>query len=101
MLLIPRLAAISHAFRVVSAASTDNLVLILDASGSMWGRVGGETKIEAARRVVRDLTVKLPTEARLGLVAYGHRQKGDCNDIEELVAPAVAVPLRFQTRSIN
>ncbi len=69
------------------AAGTENLVLILDASGSMWGRVKNETKIEAARRVIRDLVGKLPAHAKLGLVAYGHRQKGECGDIETLVAP--------------
>ncbi|MCB1019556.1 MAG: hypothetical protein KDC27_06485 [Acidobacteria bacterium] len=58
----------------------------------MWGRLGGETKIEAARRVVRDISGKLPAESRLGLIAYGHRQKGDCNDIEELVAPGASGP---------
>jgi Ca-activated chloride channel homolog len=72
------------------AASTDNLVLILDASGSMWGRVNEETKIEAARRVVRDLVGKLPEDAKLGLVAYGHRKKGECSDIETLVPPGSA-----------
>lgn len=74
----------------VSVSAADNLVLILDASGSMWGRVGNETKIEAARRVVRGLVGKLPADARLGLVAYGHRKKGDCSDIETLVAPGSA-----------
>jgi Ca-activated chloride channel family protein len=83
---------------LLSAASTDNLVLILDASGSMWGRVNNETKIEAARRVVRDFTGKLPAGAKLGLVAYGHRQKGDCNDIEELVAPGSASPAAVPDR---
>jgi Mg-chelatase subunit ChlD len=69
------------------AAPADNLILILDASGSMWGRVNGETKIEAARRVVKDLVAGLPADAGLGLVAYGHRAKGDCNDIEVLLPP--------------
>ena len=65
--------------------SRDNFVLILDASGSMWGRVGGETKVEAARRVVGGVVGKLPAGAALGLVAYGHRRKGDCADIETIV----------------
>lgn len=69
------------------SAAPQNLVLILDASGSMWGRLGSETKIESARRVVRDLAGKLPADSKLGLVAYGHRRKGDCSDIETL-APA-------------
>ncbi len=67
------------------SSAADNLVLILDASGSMWGKVGSETKVEAARKVVRDIVGKLPAGSKLGLVAYGHRQKGDCNDIETLV----------------
>ncbi len=74
----------------LAGAVPDNLVLILDASGSMWGRVHSETKIEAARRVVRSLVGKLPDGARLGLVAYGHRRKGDCADIETLVPPGSA-----------
>jgi len=69
----------------LAADPTDNLVLILDASGSMWGKLGPETKIESARKVVRDMVGKLPAGSKLGLVAYGHRQKGDCNDIETLV----------------
>ena len=82
--LLPFLLAAS----ALSAA--DNLILILDASGSMWGKAGAETKIEAARRVVRNLSGKLPPESKLGLVAYGHRQKGDCNDIQVLVSPGAA-----------
>lgn len=69
----------------LSAATTENLVLILDASGSMWGKLGPETKIESARKVVREIVGKLPSNSKLGLVAYGHRQKGDCSDIETLV----------------
>ena len=77
-------------------AQSDNVVLVLDASGSMWGRVGSETKIEAARKVVRSVIGKLPSDAALGLVAYGHRRKGDCADIEVLVpagsADKTAIP---------
>ncbi len=67
------------------SSAADNLVLILDASGSMWGKVGSETKVEAARKVVRDIVGKLPAGSKLGLVAYGHRQKGECSDIESII----------------
>ena len=72
-------------FAAEPASPTENLVLILDASGSMWGKLGNRTKIEAARSVVRDLVGQLPAQAKLGLVAYGHRQKSECSDIEVLV----------------
>jgi Ca-activated chloride channel family protein len=64
------------------------IVLILDGSGSMWGKIGTDTKIGIARTVVSDLLDDLAADQPVGLVAYGHRQKGDCEDIETLHAPA-------------
>ena len=61
------------------------LLLILDASGSMWGQIGGENKVVIARRVVGRLVDGLDDEAEVGLVAYGHRREGDCDDIETVV----------------
>ncbi len=63
----------------------DNLVCILDASGSMWGKVGGRAKIEIAKETLNALIESLPDSMAVGLVAYGHRSKGDCNDVEVLV----------------
>ncbi len=63
-----------------------NIVLILDASGSMWGQIDGKTKIEIAKEVLTDLIEKLPQDSAVGFVAYGHRRKGDCDDVEEIIA---------------
>ena len=65
-------------------ASSGNLMFILDASGSMWGQVEGKAKIAIAKEVLTGLIKDLPDDAVVGLVAYGHRRKGDCNDVEEL-----------------
>jgi Ca-activated chloride channel family protein len=62
------------------------IVFILDASGSMWGQVEGTAKIAIAKEVMTELIRDLPGSADAGLVAYGHRRKGDCSDVEELVA---------------
>lgn len=59
-------------------------ILILDASGSMWGQIGGVNKIVIAKEVVEGLIRNLDEDQRLGFVAYGHRRKGDCGDIETL-----------------
>jgi len=59
-------------------------ILVLDASGSMWGQIGGINKIVIAKDVVEGLVRSLPEDQRLGMVAYGHRREGDCNDIETL-----------------
>jgi Ca-activated chloride channel family protein len=65
--------------------SPNDLLLILDASGSMWGRNGGEEKIVIARRVLKDLATRLPDGSDVGLIAYGHRREADCADIETIV----------------
>ncbi len=61
-------------------------LLILDASGSMWGQIEGKAKIDIAKEVVKK-TVKNFEDTELGLMAYGHRKKGDCKDIEILTSP--------------
>ena len=69
-------------------SSTDRpaaIMFILDASGSMWGQIGGQAKIAIAKEVLTDLINDLPADSYAGLVAYGHRSKGDCQDVEELV----------------
>jgi len=61
------------------------MMFILDASGSMWGKAGTQTKIEAAKQVMAQVIPALPKEVRVGLTAYGHNRKGDYNDIELLI----------------
>ena len=60
------------------------VALVLDGSGSMWGRLDGEVKMDMARAVVRELAVSWGDRIDLGLVTYGHRRMGDCTDIETL-----------------
>ncbi len=67
----------------------NNMVFIFDASGSMWGQVKGIAKIQIAKDVLTDMIMDLPEGINVGLVAYGHRKKGDCSDVEELVPLSV------------
>lgn len=64
-------------------------MMVLDASGSMWGEIEGVPKIAIARKVVDDVLAKWDQTVDVGLMAYGHRRKGDCSDIEILqpIAP--------------
>ncbi len=73
----------NHVYGQTPPAPKD-AILILDASGSMWGQIDGVNKIVIAKDVVEELVRGLPEEQRLGMVAYGHRKKGDCEDIETL-----------------
>ena len=61
------------------------IIFICDASGSMWGQIQGKTKMEIATNVLSNSVNKLPENQAVGLVAYGHRQKEDCTDVEFLV----------------
>lgn len=79
------------------------LLLILDASGSMWGQVDGENKIVTARRALGELVDDLPAASQVGVVAYGHREKGDCADIETLIplGPVDAAAVKSTINDIN
>ncbi len=63
------------------------MMFIIDASGSMWSKTGNQTRMEAAKQVMNEIVPSLPPEVRIGLTAYGHNRKGDCNDIETLIPP--------------
>ena len=64
---------------ICSTASADT-VIVYDASNSMWGQIEGEAKVTIARRVLGDLVRNWDESEPLGLVAYGHRREGDCNN---------------------
>ena len=64
--------------------SEDKVMLVLDASGSMWGQIDGRNKIDIAKNALKKL---LPNQLdkEIGLIVYGHREKGSCTDIETLI----------------
>ena len=66
-------------------AADNPMVLVLDASGSMWGQIGGKAKIVIAKEVLGELIDGLPADLQVGLSVYGHRREKDCADIEMLV----------------
>jgi len=62
--------------------TAENVMLVLDVSGSMWGQIEGQAKITIARNAVKAMLEEWSGERQLGLIAYGHRKRGDCGDIE-------------------
>ncbi|XCF05384.1 VWA domain-containing protein [Tamlana crocina] len=67
------------------AQEVSPILFIYDASGSMWGKLEDRTKKEIAADVLAETVGNLPENQNVGLLAYGHRKKGDCDDIEYLV----------------
>ncbi|MFU0503910.1 vWA domain-containing protein [Pseudaminobacter sp. NGMCC 1.201702] len=86
------LRAVLAASALVSTATyadtADRSIIVLDASGSMWGQIDGKPKLEIARETLKTVLQTVPVDMELGLMAYGHRQKGACDDIELVVPPA-------------
>jgi len=71
-------------FPISVFAAKPTVLIIFDGSGSMWGQIEGKTKIELAKKAMTGVLKEFPEEVDIGLIAYGHRNKGDCNDIELL-----------------
>ena len=69
------------------AEDAPRTIIVMDGSGSMWGQIDGRPKLEIAREALADVVTRLPAEQEIGLLAYGHRSKGNCGDIELLVPP--------------
>lgn len=70
----------------INGQSTDSPILfIYDASGSMWGKLNDQFKKDIASEVLTNTIDQLGTNQKVGLIAYGHRSKSDCQDVELLV----------------
>ncbi|MCA1775186.1 MAG: VWA domain-containing protein, partial [Loktanella sp.] len=72
---------------VPNFAAAENVMIVFDGSNSMWGQIDGTAKIEIARNVMDNLLGEWVDTREVGLMAYGHRRRGDCTDIETLVQP--------------
>ena len=99
-LLVPAATAQAQSAAPRAPQGPGQSMLVLDASGSMWGQIGGKAKIDIARDAVANMLGSWPASQQLGLMAYGHRSKGNCADIEMLKAPAVLDKVGFQ-RAVN
>ncbi|SDG63843.1 Ca-activated chloride channel family protein [Planococcus glaciei] len=68
-----------------------NVEIILDASGSMANYVGDQTRMELAKKAIRDFVGQIPEEAKVSLRIYGHEGTGSeadkaasCKAIDEV-----------------
>jgi Ca-activated chloride channel family protein len=81
-----------------AAAEPPTVMLVLDGSGSMWGKPEGErqAKLYMARDALRAALAKAPNKsARVGLASFGHRRSGDCGDAEVILKPEALSPERL------
>jgi len=80
-----------------------NTILILDGSGSMWGKIKGGHKVVIARRAIGASLSAFEDQLNFGLMAYGHRRRGACNDIQLIEDLAKLNPLALsrQVKRVN
>ena len=84
-----KLAVLALAGSLATAGvAEENVMVVFDGSNSMWGQIDGIAKIEIARDVMQNLLGEWSEDRKVGLMAYGHRRRGDCSDIETLVTPS-------------
>ncbi|MFE8703872.1 VWA domain-containing protein [Cytobacillus sp. FJAT-54145] len=58
-----------------------NVLILLDASGSMKEAVNGKPKMDAAKDAIKNFVKQLPEEANIAIRVYGH--KGSGSDIDK------------------
>ena len=69
--------------------------IVVDASRSMWGRMGGEPKMSVAKNILEDVSYWFPEDLDLALRAYGSTSPSDNNDCAD---STLLVPFGEQNR---
>ena len=82
------LGAIAALGLALPAVAAERAIIVLDGSGSMWAQIDGKARITIARETLASVLATLPPDLELGFMTYGHREKGNCADIEMLIEPA-------------
>lgn len=72
------------------SAQREKINLVFDASGSMNKKLDGVPKIDIARDVLKSVVAGWDDNTERGLLVYGHRKRGDCSDIEQVVPVGMA-----------
>ncbi|MDH3434449.1 MAG: VWA domain-containing protein, partial [Gammaproteobacteria bacterium] len=69
--------------------------IVVDASRSMWGRMGGEPKMAVAKQILQDVSYWFPEDLNLALRAYGSTSPSDSADCAD---STLLVPFGEQNR---
>ncbi|MFV9506969.1 MAG: VWA domain-containing protein [Oscillochloridaceae bacterium umkhey_bin13] len=64
--------------------SPRNIAIILDASGSMRGQLGGRVKMDILRDAVMTTVRELPDDTLLAVRTFGNQRSNDCTDLSLL-----------------
>ncbi|WP_312094186.1 VWA domain-containing protein [Niallia sp.] len=84
-----------------------NVLVLMDASGSMNGQIEGKTKMELAKVAIGKFMEQIPSDANVSLIAYGHvgssanvDKAKSCSSVESVYSLSVYQAENF-TNSLN
>ena len=104
---MPKLPDEEDEIEVVKKQKKTNVVILMDASGSMKASVTGGVKMELAKESIKKFTEQLQTDTNVSLLAYGHKGSGkeadkelSCKEIET-VYPLSSYESNSFTNAIN
>ncbi|MDH3350848.1 MAG: VWA domain-containing protein [Gammaproteobacteria bacterium] len=81
--------------RPVISLDERSVEIVVDASRSMWGRMGGEPKMAVAKQILQDVSYWFPEDLNLALRAYGSTSPSDSADCAD---STLLVPFGEQNR---
>lgn len=87
--------AATKAGRPVVSLNDRSVEIVVDASRSMWGRMGGEPKMVVAKDILQDVSYWFPEDLDLALRAYGSSSPSDSNNCAD---SALLVPFGDENR---
>lgn len=96
--LVLAFTALTFVSKPSALAAEEKVMLILDSSGSMWGQVDGVNKFLIARDVIGTVLKDIGPNVNMGVMAYGHRRKGDCTDIQTLIPVGPVDAAKYMSR---
>ncbi len=75
-----------------AADAAPTVMIVLDGSGSMWGKLGtGEkTKFGLSQSLLIEALSAPNPKVNLGFASFGHRRAGNCSDAQVIVPPGPA-----------
>jgi von Willebrand factor type A domain len=84
----------------VPVLAQNSAVLVLDHSSSMAGQMSGAAKIVVARDMVKTLVEEYEGKLNLGLLAFGAKKSGACDDLDAL-KPVGAIDTKSYSQALD
>ncbi len=81
----------------VLASARHNVMLVIDGSISMGGRIDQRSKISLVKKALAPALNLSRSRINLGVVSYGDRRRGDCGDVRQIIKPGKISLKRYMT----